>query len=609
MTEPLLTEARPPVQDGRPAKAPAPILVVETDVETPMRDGTVLRSTIYRPESARVPALLTRLPYGRDLSVLPAYFNPTLVAATGFAVVLQDTRGRFGSDGDFTPSVHEADDGEDTIAWLAEQPWCDGTVGMWGRSYFAETQWRAAARRPPALRAIAPGISAGGNANNGSLIRGGAVELGSRIGWAHVSITLEEIGRRNGSDAAGFTDDMARFSSTDRAIIDGSLAATLPLRDLAPTLDPFLRDHILPSLDPCPDSPGTRLWDSASSPLDLPTLSIGGWFDIFCPTTLSQYLMQAAHVGLRGPVRPRLVLGPWSHTNLTGTFPDVSFGMFAGAGAVDRFGDLSSLQARWFADVLRGRDPSRGALAAVPPVLVFVMGEDAWRGFDTLPVPPRTTLYLGHEGTLSGMPAAEGAVELTSDPLDPVPTCGGATMMHGAFPAGPADQRRIETRDDVRCFTSEALTEPLTVFGEVTATIALSTDVVDTDVVVRLCRVTADGRSISLCDGITRASWRDAYGGDGYFRPGHQRRLLTPGERYAVDVSLWATACTFAPGDRLRLQVTTSCHPRWDRNPQTGETAYHASATVVGHHRIHTGGDTPSRLSFGVLAAGLGELD
>lgn len=577
-------------------------VVVDYDVATPLRDEVVLRSTVYRPAGAGAwPTLLTRLPYGKDLSVLASYFNPSMVAARGFAVVMQDCRGRFASDGSFESSIHESDDGEDTIAWLLDQPWCDGTVGMWGRSYFSETQWRAALRHPEGLWALALGVSAGGNANNGSIIRGGCVELGSRIGWGHASISLNEIARRHRGDPAGFASAMAVFDATDRGLLDGSLLATLPTRDLAGRVDPFIAREIVPSLAAVPGGPEAELWDSAMAacPVELATLHIGGFFDIFCPTTLAQYRRQLAHFHAGRCPRPRLVLGPWAHTNLMGSFPDVSFGMTAGAPAVGRFGDLSSMHADFFGDALAGRDPNDGALADVPPVLVFVMGENRWHGFDELPSPDRVSWYLGADGGLGPNPAAPGEVAWSFDPLDPAPTVGGATMMVGGFPSGSADQRRVEARDDVVSFTSDALAEPITLFGEVSASIELVTDVVDTDVVVRLCRVLPDGTSLLLCDGVTRASWRDSYAGDGMFAPGHERRLLTPGEPATIDVALWATACTLAPGERLRVDVTSSCFPRWDRNLQTGESTYDSDRAVVGHHRLLTG--AVSRFTVGVL--------
>lgn len=575
-------------------------IVVEYDVETPLRDGTILRSTVYRPDAADPhPALLTRTPYGRDLAVASAYFNPTTVAAAGFAVVAQDVRGRFGSDGDFEPSVNEADDGEDTIAWLAAQPWCDGTVGMWGRSYFSETQWRAALRRPPALKATATGFSAGGNADNGAVIRGGAIEFGSRFGWGHASAVLAQIARRHAGDQAGLAASLDAYDEEDRRQRSGELLRVLPLAALADEVDPWIAERIVPSFGATPGDASSRLWDepTAGGPFDLATLHIGGWYDIFLVTTLQQYRAQldAARAG-RCP-RPRLVIGPWTHIDQTGRHPDRSFGMAAGAASVGGYGDLSSLHARWFGDVLRDRDPDEGSLAGVPAVLLFVMGEDAWRGYDELPDFGWQRVLLGPGLTLiadedAAAASGGGAESFVSDPADPVPTVGGSTMMASGFPAGAADQRGIEARDDVLCFTSGPLREPLETIGGVRAHLALEAEAPDVDVVVRVTRVTPDGASITLCDGITRASWRDSYAGDGLFEPGHERRLVEPGEPFTVDVTLWATACVFAPGDRLRVHVAGSSFPRWDRNPQTGGTTYDSADVRAARVTVRTGGES-----------------
>jgi putative CocE/NonD family hydrolase len=176
--------------------------------------------------------------------------------------------------------------------------------------------------------------------------------------------------------------------------------------------------------------------------------------------------------------------------------------------------------------------------------------------------------------------------------------------MHlGADLAGPAEQTAVESRDDVLTFTTSPLEEPVTVFGEVSATLFASSSAVDTDFVVRLCRVTPDGRSIGLADGIVRASWRDACSGDGLFRTGSGRKPLIPGQVEEFVISLWSTACTFNAGDRIRIQVTSSCHPRWDRNLNTGLRAAGSSESVTAHQRIMFGVDTPSKITLGAISA------
>ncbi|GAB2733271.1 CocE/NonD family hydrolase [Sinomonas soli] len=575
-------------------------VLVENDVETPLSDGAVLRSTVYRPaaDGEHFPVLLTRTPYGRDLSVNSAYFNPATVAAEGFVVVLQDVRGRFGSDGDFSPSGQEADDGAETVAWASRLPYSSGKVGMWGRSYFAESQWRAALRTPRGLAALASGVCAAGNADHGALFRGGAFELGSRLSWGHGSISLETIRREFADDAARLDRETAAWRELDAAFADGSAYGTLPLNELKSGACTFMQSFIIPSAGGDPGGEASEAWNwPAAEPVPLATLHIGGWFDIFLPNTLDQYRLQL-EASRRDPAvpRPRLVLGPWSHASFTGLFPDAAF-PGGSAAALGPYGDLSALHARWFRHVLAG-----GPEPEMPPVLVYVLGENRWRGFKELPEPRgQRELFLGADGTLAGRPSEDAAVAYDYDPLDPVPSTGGATMHLGADFPGPAEQSRVEARADVLTFTTDPLAEPLTVFGEVTARLFASSSAVDTDFVVRLCRVTQDGRSLAVADGIVRASWRDACAEDGAFRAGVPRRPLTPGAVEEFTISLWSTACTFAAGERIRVQVTSSCHPRWDRNLNTGARALDSSDTAVAHQRVHLGAGTPSRITFGVL--------
>ena len=515
-------------------------------------------------------------------------------------MILQDCRGRFGSDGVFDPSVNEASDGARTVEWAARLPYSNGVVGMWGRSYFAETQWRAASGKPAGLAALSLGVSAGANANNGSLYRGGAFELGSRLTWGHASIAANELLREFSDDPELRAKELRLWLDLDRSFSDATAFATLPLSDTAPRLGTFMRQHVLPSAGESPGSSFTDAWDGASAaPVDMPTLHIGGWFDIFAPSTLAQYRMQLEHSRANPAIAPRLIIGPWTHTNLSGVYPDVSFGLNAAGGVMNGLGDLSGLQTAWFDSVLKG-DADR--LRQIPSVLLYFMGENQWRGFDELPVPARErSWFLGGGGSLDDAPGTPGQESYYYDPLDPVPTTGGATMIHGAFPAGPALQQAVEARDDVLTFTTAPFDAPVTIFGDVSATFFAASSAVDTDFVVRLCRVTPDGTSLGLADGIIRASWRDSYAGTGLWEAGHAPSPIEPGRPYEYTVSLWQTAYTFAPGERLRVQITSSCHPRWDRNLNTGKLAFDSAEVLVARQSVLFGGDHPSRLTAGIL--------
>src|SRR5690242_11239542 len=206
---------------------------VEYDVEAPMRDGVVLRSTVYRPAGTDAyPVLLNRTPYGRDSGLDTMYFDPLRVVRHGYVVIRQDVRGRFTSDGEFQPSHQEATDGYDAVQWAAGLPYCDGTVGMWGRSYHAETQWRAALEGPPALRSIVPGVSAAHTWINGGQIRGGVHELGTRYGWVNSNILADLLVRRHRGDPAQLRRAMDRFASDAAAASTGNLLDALPLTAL-----------------------------------------------------------------------------------------------------------------------------------------------------------------------------------------------------------------------------------------------------------------------------------------------------------------------------------------------------------------------------------------
>ncbi|MDV7087087.1 CocE/NonD family hydrolase [Rhodococcus sp. IEGM 248] len=584
-----------------PSKVTEPVkhdVLIENDVEATMRDGVVLRSTVYRPNgSGRFPVLLTRTPYGRDLSVNSGYLNPTTVAAAGFVVIMQDVRGRFGSDGDFVPSENEGADGYDTVQWAAELPYSTGAVGMWGRSYFAETQWRAAQEKPPALRGIAPGISAGGNARSGGLVRGGAVEFGARLGWGHYSAGPAEIAKLSRTDPVRAEREWESWARIDRAMSEDTFLDILPVRDMAADAPAFFASPIVESLGFPIDHPTRDLWDSASDrAVDLPSLHIGGWYDIFVNSTLDQYFGQLAHSDSGAAPTPYLIVGPWSHTNFSGLGGSVVFGSPANQAVLDSGQDLSSVHAQWYASVLGDEEPD------MPRVRIFVMGENRWRTYDRFPEPARTAeLFLAPGGTLvAEAEGADGSVDYDYDPADPVPTVGGATMMPGTFAPGALEQSRVESRDDVLVFTGEALTEPLTVIGRVSATLFASSSAVDTDFVVRLCRVTADGTSITLTDGMVRSRYRDSYRTPGTYTSA-EPSLLVPGEVYEYAIDLWSTAVTFQPGERIRVHVTSSNHPRWDRNLNTGESAYESSEFVVAHQAVHTGERYPSRVSLSVV--------
>jgi uncharacterized protein len=531
---------------------------VKFDVEAEMRDGTVLRANVYRPSGdGPWPVLLTRLPYGKDFPT--DRFDPVQMARRGYIVVVQDTRGRFASDGDWEPMVHEADDGHDTVRWAARLEGSDGQVGMYGGSYLGFTQWAAASRQPPALKAMAPLVT-WSEPFDGLVYRGGAFELGLQAGW-HLMMGMDVLARRPWEDRRQLGAALAALvRDYDHLAVDGY--RSLPLATFAP----HHRHRVAPAFFHALDNPMDAAHPAAAAAMvrgwhdrvQVPTLNVGGWYDIFLSCTIANYRT------MRALGRPaRLLLGPWSHGAFENPVGEINFGMGAQAGFIDLQTDIVSLQLRWFDHWLKGID---SGMLDEPPVRIFVMGANRWRDEEDWPLERSEVVphYLHAGGRLDRQsPGDERPDRFRYDPADPVPTLGGATLLTPEFRSGPYDQRPIETRDDVLTYTTEPLEQDLEVTGPVEVRLWAASSAPDTDFVARLCDVFPDGRSINLTDGIVRARYRD-------WRAGAAPSLIEPRRPYEYVIDLWATSNVFRAGHRIRLQVTSSCFPRWDRNPNTG---------------------------------------
>jgi putative CocE/NonD family hydrolase len=567
---------------------------VEVDVPVPMRDGVALATNVWLPRGpGPFPALLVRTPYGKDDAGL--YGNPKLpdvfaLVEAGYAVVAQDVRGTSRSPGTFVPHTHEGPDSLDTLAWLAGQPWCDGAVGMWGGSYMGFTQWQAAPHDAPALRAIAPVMSSADPYAAPWRSPGGALSQDAVLTWGTLS-ALRNL-RRNlvageGEPAdvpallAGLADP--RLLHEPRPI-DGRAAVTRSLPWLGQVLDHPERDAFwreIAAIDHC-------------GRVTVPALQIGGWYDVFIGETVRSYTMMRRHGGSAAARDgQRLIIGPWSHPDGTdlGTYPDRSFGP---AGSIKAAG-VTEAHLRFFDRWVRGRTGAPGDTARVR---LFVMGADQWRAEPDWPLPDTryTGFFLdggGHANTATGdgvltrdAPSGEAADAYRYDPRDPVPTLGGTVL--GAAP-GPADQAAAETRGDVLCFTTAVLERPVEVTGHVTLVLHVSSSAPDTDFTGKLVDVHPGGRAILLCEGIQRTRYRESL---------TDPRPLEPGTVCELTIDVGVTANVFRPGHRIRLEVSSSNFPRYDRNPNTGGTI--ATATeedlAVAVNRVHHGPAHPSRL-------------
>lgn len=542
----------------------ATALSIERGVRVAMPDGVTLATDVVRPQTSEpVPALLLRTPYGRDPGSAADPADAIRLVEAGYALVTQDVRGRFDSGGTFSPFRDEPGDGVATIAWLAAQPWCKGKVGLMGGSYVGATQWLAAGQAPPNLSAFVP-YATGSDYHEGWTYQGGAFQLGFILRWTIGSLSLAHLPGRPDADPAAL-DGLARAYA---AIDDGYLHR--PLADVAflDTVAPYYREWL--------EHQARDGWWREVAPREryaavtAPALNIGGWYDIFVGGTVENYR------GLRdGGGSPdarsgtRLIVGPWSHSNETRTYPERTYGWGAELDALDP----TALHLRFFDRWLRGVD---NGIDREPPVRLFVMGADRWQDEADWP-PPDAELrpwFLhstgraglpGGDGTLSAEPPGEEPADTYRyDPNDPVPSMGGATLMPGGRPGwndGPWDQRSLAGRADILRFASAPLDRPVGVIGDVEVVLHAASSARDTDFTARLIDVQPDGREEILAEGILRARYRESLA---------EARLLEPGSIVELRIRVGPTANVFRVGHRIRVDVSSSSFPRFDPNLNTG---------------------------------------
>jgi hypothetical protein len=559
---------------------------VDFDVPARMRDGTVLRANIYRPAvEGRWPVLLTRLPYGKDFPLGTAALDPVQAARRGYVVIVQDTRGTNASDGDWYPFRAEADDGVDTIAWAADLPFSTGQVGMYGLSYFGFTQWAAAVRQPPALKAIVPSIT-WADPLNGLFYRGGALELGTLANW-HLSMGLNVLLRRHRTDLATLGQAVAALCHEFDALGPTGYWS-LPLADFAPLrrqeVAPAFFDTIAAPMDRARDPAAAATIRGQHERVQVPTFTVGGWYDIFLADTIASFAAMHAQ-----GTPAKLLIGPWSHGTQTNPVGELNFGFAAQSRFIDLQSDFGSLQLRWFDHWLKGIDTG---IMTEAPIKLFVMGANVWRDEHAWPLARAvaTPYYLRAGGQLSPeAPEAEAPDHYDYDPADPVPTRGGALLMTPEYGAGPFDQRPIEARADVLVYTTPPLERDTEVTGPITVRLWAVSSAPDTDFVARLTDVVPDGRVINLTDGIVRARYRQV-------RQGAPATLIEPGRPYVYEIDLWATSNLFQAGHRIGLQITSSCFPRWDRNPNTGHPFGADAEQQLAHQAILHDQEHPSHV-------------
>lgn len=535
----------------------APVVRV-IDARMPMRDGTVLTADVFiLDDGRRRPVLLVRTPYSR--ADARSALDPVSIARRDWVMVIQDVRGLGDSQGEFAPFVQEIAAGEDTIEWCASQPWSDGRVAMCGGSYLGATQWLAAISGHPALKAIAPTFTAS-DYRDGWTYEGGAFAHGFVTSWA---TKFAAAGRH-----------AAAVKRAQELSADWRSLFALPLQENGVA-------EIFPPYATWRDADDDPYWSAVSvqqrfGELDVPAIHVGGWYDTFCEGTIRNYVgMSTRAPTARARRLQRLVIGPWTHHAMWERVQgDVDFGPEA-----DRAADMRPTLVDWLRRALAGGEPAGG-------VAVFVMGENRWVELGSWPPPARPVrLYLHADKPANGpggrgrllRRVADGVAQMfTFDPDDPVPTVGGRGIDPVVPSAGPLDQRAVEARDDVLVYTSDPLPKTATIMGRVTASFVIYADRDSADVTAKLCVVDPHGRSINVVDSI-------------------RREQFVPGRRQRIDLDLGTTAVAVSEGACLRVQVSGSNFPRFDRNPLV------AATNGVAKISVHSDVTSPSWIQLPIV--------
>jgi len=564
----LLTPAR-----ELPTDTPALVsgVTIERDVPVPMSDGVRLFADVYLPEGPDVagpfPVILIRMPYGKQEAYCDMPAHGKYWARRGYACVIQDVRGRWGSEGVYEPFVNEARDGYETLDWVAAQSWCNGKIGMTGESYYGYTQWAVAPLGHPNLVCIAPGDTAA-DIYASWIFNNNAFCLSTMGGWAYVI-----NGRQDQNEF--------RFDPWHLPLAEIPAAAGAESRAYAEWMQHQARDAYWDRINVC----------QRYSAVKIPVMHWGGWYDTFLNGTIGGWQgVREASPEARGD--QWLVIGATDHelspesTGKIGRVPIANHGY-----AHDR---VKEFMDHW----LKGEE---NALAREGRVRYFTIGRDEWRSADEWPLPGTEfrRYYLhsgGHadvaasDGVLTtGAPLDEPADRFVYDPRDPVRYWLGANLWELAKHMG--DRRAVERRPDVLVYTSEVLTADLEVTGPVSVTLSAASSALDTDFTAALVDVFPDGYAHLVREGIVRARFRES---DVHESP------VEPDVVYAFDIDLWATSYVFAAGHRIRLEVSSSNFDRYDRNLNTGRFA-HDAEMVWARQVIHHSGTHPSYLTLPVI--------
>lgn len=563
------------------ATAPAPEtyqVIAQTGVRVKMRDGVSLAADIYRPKAeGRFPVLLIRTPYNRKDAATGIF-----LASHGYVVVEQDTRGRFESEGEFYPFKHEANDGYDTIEWAAALPYSDGRVGMFGGSYVGATQMLAASSNPPHLVGIFPYVTAA-EYYEGWTYEGGALMQWFASSWTS-GLIVDTVTKKTA--AAARSRDWV-----ERLPVDAYQLLNLP----SPMeVAPYFRDWV-------EHESNDEFWRKVKvsdhyGKMNIQALHAGGWHDIFSGGSIRNYI----NLRKEAPTEQarngqRLLMGPWAHaaTSPEGKIGDVTFGAQAVL-------DMNGTILKWYDFVMKGK---KNEFASDAPVRIFVMGDNVWRDEKEFPL-ARTayTKYYLHAEKGANSASGDGAISTAMprggkpdvfeyDPANPVPTIGGR-LCCGGLPPGPADQRPNESRSDVLVYSTPPLQRDVEVTGFITAELYAATSARDTDFTAMIVDVDPSGYARFLGDGILRARFRNSTA---------QAEPIEPGKIYKYTIDLWATSNVFKAGHRIRVYISSSNFPRFNRNLNTGEKTFGATRMEKARQTIYHDAEHPSAIVLPVI--------
>jgi putative CocE/NonD family hydrolase len=538
-------------------------IIIERDVMVSMRDGVRLATDVYRPDDGARHAVLTNVhPYDNDhfLCTHELLFSPLVAAQRGYAVVVQEARGRAGSEGTWRPYGDEGRDVYDTVEWAAAQPWSDGNVGLYGACALGYGAIQGAVEAPPHLKAVFAYMVAS-NYHGGWTYSNGAFELGFQLSWIWTILAQDTISRLGLEPAAA--EEAVRKLAEAQSDLLGS-ARHLPLVDFPPYQNgaaPYWREWL--------SHPGyDEFWKQVDAVaradrIQVPVLHMSAWYD----TCLRSHMDLYSALELRGDERVRdkhrLLLGPWDHSAYYNKRPTCAGERDFGPEVMTGPDVLAGIVFQWFDYWLRGE--GEGFLPE-SKVRYFQMGENVWKDVDSWPPPYTMVPYYLHgagqansrmgDGALSTeAPGTEPLDSYVYDPFDPVPTRGGRSMID-VLP-GIENQAQVEERQDVLVYTTPRLAEPVAITGPVSLTLYASSSAPDTDFTAKLVDVEPDGYCANIAEGIVRARYRNGL---------DREEFLEPGEVTEFHIDLWDMAHTFQPNHRIRLEISSSNFPRFDRN-------------------------------------------